>query len=343
MEDYGEAREESMTEKIMYFDKIKDIDKTIVSIWHARANQGTDTACKKLLARSIFRLKYFTTGFGIFGAEKGGAPGVWFNRISRLPIEDFHAPNRFDFIVIVDTTIDNVTNGSHKDTIYVVNTPKKPEEIAREMKLGPARILTVDATEIAGKIMPAGFQYPSIAMLGAVIHLFPEITLDLLRTEIRETESFIEKGEKVIAMNISAVEAGFAGTQEFDGRSTDIPKAEIVPPKPVMWYEYEPAAAITDTGNSCQKKTGDWRTQRPIRVDELIAEKIKAGIKKPRCVDCMLCFQFCPDFSIIVKDGKIYGIDLEHCKGCLICHNVCPYGAIGQQVEAKAKKTDAKK
>jgi 2-oxoacid:acceptor oxidoreductase gamma subunit (pyruvate/2-ketoisovalerate family)/2-oxoacid:acceptor oxidoreductase delta subunit (pyruvate/2-ketoisovalerate family) len=334
--------EVSMTDKITYFDKIKEIEKTIVGIWHGRGNQGYIAGCS-ILARAMFQLEYFATAFGFFGAEKGGAPGLGFNRIARFPIEAFHTPNRFDFVVILDTTIDNLTRGSHKDTIYVVNTPKKPEEIARELKLGPARVLTVDATGIAGKIMPSGFQYPNTAMLGAVIHLFPEITLDLLRTEVREWEPFVEKGEKVITMNISAVEAGFAGTQDFDGRGTNIQKAEILPPKPVMWYEYEPAAAITNTGNSHATKTGDWRTERPIRVDEFIAEKIKAGTKKARCVDCMLCFQFCPDFSIVVKDGKISGIDLEHCKGCLICHNVCPYGAIGQNTEAKAKKTDAKK
>jgi len=163
-----------MTEKITYFDSIKDIDKTIIGIWHGRGNQGYIAGCS-ILARAMFQLEYFATAFGFFGAEKGGAPGLGFNRIARFPIEAFHTPNRFDFVVILDTTIDNLTRGSHKDTTYVVNTPKKPEEIARELKLGPARILTVDATGIATKIMPSDFNIPTRRCLARSFICFPKL------------------------------------------------------------------------------------------------------------------------------------------------------------------------
>jgi pyruvate ferredoxin oxidoreductase delta subunit len=33
---------------------------------------------------------------------------------------------------------------------------------------------------------------------------------------------------------------------------------------------------------------------------------------------------FCPDSSIMVKEGKVIGVDLKHCKGCGICARECP-------------------
>ncbi len=328
-------------EKSTYFENLKNTPNTLVGIWHARGNQGAIGACG-ILARLVLRAGYDATAFGIFGAEKAGAPIMGFNRISAKPIEAYYAPNKYDFIVIMDPTIAGVTAGSHDNTIYVVNTPKKPEEIARELKLGPTRVIAVDATEIAKKVMPAKAQYPNTAMLGAVIHLFPEITIEMLKEEIREAENFVEKGEKVIAMNISAGELGFVGIKEFDGRDTDVPKAVISPPKIIPWDQFEPAGAIIHTGNSSEKNTGTWRTERPVRMDEVNLAKITAGLTAKKCTDCMLCFHFCPDFSIVIEDGMIHGIDLEHCKGCGICKNVCPFNALAIISEARAKKNDAK-
>jgi pyruvate ferredoxin oxidoreductase delta subunit len=63
-------------------------------------------------------------------------------------------------------------------------------------------------------------------------------------------------------------------------------------------------------GSSVNRKTGDWRTLKPVKND--------------KCIHCMICWANCPDSSIIVKEGKMIGIDYEHCKGCGICVSVCP-------------------
>ena len=62
-------------------------------------------------------------------------------------------------------------------------------------------------------------------------------------------------------------------------------------------------------------ETGDWRSSVPT-VDRDI------------CIDCMTCWIYCPDESIIVEDNKMVGIKLTHCKGCGICSKVCPKNAI---------------
>ena len=77
------------------------------------------------------------------------------------------------------------------------------------------------------------------------------------------------------------------------------------------WKEIPIGGKITDAGNAVQYQTGDWRTYKPVKDDE-------------KCSQCLLCWIYCPDSSIIVKDGKITDIDYEHCKGCGICAKVCP-------------------
>ena len=51
---------------------------------------------------------------------------------------------------------------------------------------------------------------------------------------------------------------------------------------------------------------------------------VQAGADKAKCTNCLTCWVFCPDSSVIFKDGKHQGFDLKHCKGCGICAHECP-------------------
>jgi len=72
---------------------------------------------------------------------------------------------------------------------------------------------------------------------------------------------------------------------------------------------------VIEPGNSERFQTGDWRSMVPV-------------LDKGKCIDCLTCWIYCPDSSILVEDGKIKGLKLSHCKGCGICANVCPKDAI---------------
>ena len=60
------------------------------------------------------------------------------------------------------------------------------------------------------------------------------------------------------------------------------------------------------------------------------------GIPK-KCTNCMLCWMYCPDSSIEVKDGQMTGIDLFHCKGCGVCVQECKFGALELIPETEAQ------
>ncbi|HLD30205.1 MAG TPA: 4Fe-4S dicluster-binding protein [bacterium] len=88
------------------------------------------------------------------------------------------------------------------------------------------------------------------------------------------------------------------------------------------WKELPIRALIVEPGNSVQYNTGTWRTYKP-------------EIDFNKCIQCLQCWIYCPDTSILVKDEKMSGFDYDHCKGCGICAAVCPVKCITMVKEEK--------
>ena len=63
-------------------------------------------------------------------------------------------------------------------------------------------------------------------------------------------------------------------------------------------------------GSMLWNKTGSWRNIRP-------------EIKLEECIQCGICWKFCPDMSIEIEN-ELPVIDYDFCKGCGICAEVCP-------------------
>ncbi|HUT27377.1 MAG TPA: 4Fe-4S binding protein [Methanomassiliicoccales archaeon] len=72
---------------------------------------------------------------------------------------------------------------------------------------------------------------------------------------------------------------------------------------------------ITERGSSKRYLTGEWRSKRP-------------EVDKDKCTNCLTCWIYCPDNSVLVVDEKMVGFKYSHCKGCGICANQCPAKAI---------------
>jgi len=70
-----------------------------------------------------------------------------------------------------------------------------------------------------------------------------------------------------------------------------------------------------------QPETGAWRTG------------LKPQVDLGKCVNCLLCWLYCPDSAISLDDAVFTGFDLRYCKGCELCSVVCPTGAIAMVEE----------
>jgi len=83
--------------------------------------------------------------------------------------------------------------------------------------------------------------------------------------------------------------------------------------------EHDMPAMAMSLGLMNWNKTGSWRNLRPV-------------IDYKKCINCMICWKFCPDACIHIEDGRPV-IDYDYCKGCMICAQECPKEAISEVKE----------
>ena len=81
------------------------------------------------------------------------------------------------------------------------------------------------------------------------------------------------------------------------------------------WQELR-AGCLILPAEAEQPRTGGWRTGLRPEVDV------------SRCVDCLLCWLYCPDSAVKLDGTAFDGFDYDLCKGCEICAGVCPVEAI---------------
>ncbi len=93
------------------------------------------------------------------------------------------------------------------------------------------------------------------------------------------------------------------------------------------WKELKIGGVITEPGSSEKYNTGEWRAWRPV-------------FEADKCVNCMLCWVFCPDSCILVSEEKMVGVDYDHCKGCGICAHECPTNALEMKPEYLFREED---
>jgi 2-oxoacid:acceptor oxidoreductase delta subunit (pyruvate/2-ketoisovalerate family) len=91
-------------------------------------------------------------------------------------------------------------------------------------------------------------------------------------------------------------------------------------PELKRWQELEPGGTVMP-GEAPRPHTGGWRTG------------LKPAVDTSKCVNCLLCWLYCPASAVVLDGTTFAGFDLDYCKGCEICAEVCPEDAISMVAE----------
>jgi 2-oxoacid:acceptor oxidoreductase delta subunit (pyruvate/2-ketoisovalerate family) len=83
-----------------------------------------------------------------------------------------------------------------------------------------------------------------------------------------------------------------------------------------------PTGGTVVSDEAVRNRTGGWRTG------------VKPRANLDLCVNCKLCWVYCPDSAVLVESGVFRGFDYDVCKGCEICAEMCPVDAIDMVPES---------
>jgi pyruvate ferredoxin oxidoreductase gamma subunit len=173
--------------------------------WHGRGGQGAKTA-SLLLAEVAFNTGKFIQGFPEYGPERMGAPITAYNRISdekQTIHSNIYEP---DYVVVVDETLIKsvaVTSGLKEGGAVIVNTPKSPEQVKKEMNF-EGRLYTIDARKISEETL--GSYFPNTPMLAAVVKVSQVIPEEVFLNDIEASfkHKFANKPQ-VVPKNMDAI------------------------------------------------------------------------------------------------------------------------------------------
>ena len=280
---------------------------------HGRGGQGGQLAVQTYALAATLEGDY-AVSFPFFGAERRGAPVMAFTRVDKDIIRIKTQVYEPDYVVVLDDkladTVD-VLKGLKENGMVIINTDRKPEEIELSRAVNCA---TVDATTISLNIL--GRPITNSSMLGALAKATGEVSIESIEKAVIEKfggKLGIEAGKK----NAQAARQAYddlkvgvcKGGKDFVPRKEWLPTVQETPLGGSIGA-LETEAGLVGIGSFIRNKTGDWRTFMP-------------QIDRDTCIGCKLCWFYCPEGCIALKDDKA-AVDFDYCKGCGICAEECP-------------------
>ena len=151
--------------------------------WHGRGGQGAVTSVELLAVAAISAGKY-AQGFPSFGPERRGAPVTAFTRIDDKKINVRSGIYEPDVVLVLDASLIglvNVLDGLKPGGKLIVNTPKSPDEIRKDLNFS-GTVATVDGTGIARKEM--GVPIANTTMIGALLKVTGVMGLDAMKDSV---------------------------------------------------------------------------------------------------------------------------------------------------------------
>ena len=221
---------------------------------HGRGGQGGVTLAK-LIATSRFLQGQSVQAFGLYAAERSGAPVQAFCRYSDQPVTNRNLIYEPDHIIVLDPTLisTQIAAGLKAGGWILLNSPQPPEEFAEQFAHN--RIATVDATRIARDNGLGTRSVPIVntGLAGAVGRI--------LGIPLEEIEAALEHlGFK--GANLTAARRAFDDARLIETPRDTSPGEEFLVPAntahghSILDSSLMPPPAI---------KTGNWATEQPRR------------------------------------------------------------------------------
>jgi 2-oxoacid:acceptor oxidoreductase gamma subunit (pyruvate/2-ketoisovalerate family) len=220
---------------------------------HGRGGQGGVTLAK-LIATSRFLQGLSVQAFGLYAAERSGAPIQAFCRYSSQAITSRNLIYEPDHVIVLDPTLVGpaITAGLKAGGWILINSPEAPDHFAEQF--GRFRIASVDATRIArdNKLGTRSVPIVNTALAGAVGKM--------LGFPLAEVAAALEH-LGFVGGNLAAASRAFEEVLFIDRPSDTTPVEQPVAPPAGRGH------SILDGGGASPPaiKTGQWATEQPHR------------------------------------------------------------------------------
>ena len=221
---------------------------------HGRGGQGGVTLAK-ILAAAEHREGRSVQAFGVYAAERSGAPVQAYLRCDDQPV---HNPNQIyepDHLIVLDPTLISpvILSGLKPGGWILLNCPKPPEHYAGQERVAAFRIATVDATAVALR------------------HGLGSRTVPIVNTALAGAAA------RMLNMNLDSVLAAFenlgfhGGNEEAAREAWDAVRIQQEAPQPgephppPQPHIRQPGLIDGNTGAAPALHTGLWANQQPVR------------------------------------------------------------------------------
>ncbi len=279
---------------------------------HGRGGQGTKT-CGSMISLAASLEGFHSQDSPMYGPERRGAPVSSFVRVSTEQVSERGYIASPDVVVLfdqslLDSQLADPLRGLKGSGALILNGSGSGGEFST---------VSIDASSLASRFL--GRNSISAAMAAVACKALGisslDNTIEAVRTELAE----IGLQAQDIESNVALARHCYGITKKLDLRTDDLHDGGDAP---LVEVRYDPPSLSTaymlTTGNSAVKKTGSWRTSRPV-------------IDYGRCTNCSVCFVYCPDSAISLGQDLAPRIDYDNCKGCMICMTECPVHAISEE------------
>jgi 2-oxoacid:acceptor oxidoreductase gamma subunit (pyruvate/2-ketoisovalerate family) len=219
---------------------------------HGRGGQGGVTLAKILASAQRLEGKS-VQAFGIYAAERSGAPLQAFLRYADRPI---HKPNQIyepDHIIVLDPTLISpvILSGLQPGGFILLNTDESPGDYAGRERVAPFRIATVDATRIAvgHGLGTRAVPIVNTALAGAMARLIG-LRLDAVEAACRDMGFH--------AGNLAAARCAYAEVRFMEQAAVEARAVHIETPRARI-----PGIVDGNAGALPGIHTGEWANRQP--------------------------------------------------------------------------------